>query len=161
MRLQILAQHDKFLSSAVLPILHDKLRFCITEKRSSWVTCMTDLRVMPDKHDKHEFFQTQTFLQLILLVQNPLPIVRCRSCCSRSAGRRLHLMLEVGTVAPLLVGSVVAAATPGPAPACAWGTYLAGLRCWFACRKRERRTRSRSRFRRCCCCRCHSKRRCT
>ncbi len=61
----MLAQHDKFLSSSVLPILHDKLRSCITEKRSSWVTCMTDLRVMPDKHDKHEFFQTQTFLQLI------------------------------------------------------------------------------------------------
>ncbi len=27
--------------------------------------CMTDLRVMPEKHDKHAFFQTQTFLHLI------------------------------------------------------------------------------------------------
>ncbi len=26
---------------------------------------MTDLRVMPDKHDKYTFFQTQTFLHLI------------------------------------------------------------------------------------------------
>ncbi len=63
----MLAQHDKFLSSSVLPIPHDKLRFSITEKRSStWVTCMTDLRAMPDKHDKHEFFQTQTLLHLIV-----------------------------------------------------------------------------------------------
>ncbi len=50
----------------MLPILHDKLRFCITEKWRSWVTCMTDLRVMPDKHDKNALFQeTQTFLHLI------------------------------------------------------------------------------------------------
>ncbi len=37
----------------------------MTEKRGSWVTCMTDLRVMPDKHDKHAFCQTQTYLHLI------------------------------------------------------------------------------------------------
>ncbi len=37
MRLQMLAQHDKFLSSYVLPILHDKLRCCMTEKWCSLV----------------------------------------------------------------------------------------------------------------------------
>ncbi len=64
-RQQVLAQHDKFLSYQVLPILHDKLRFAMTEKRGSWVTCVTDLRVMPEKHDKRAFFQTQTYLHLM------------------------------------------------------------------------------------------------
>ncbi len=63
----MLAQHDKFLSFYVLPILDDKLRFCMTAKWDSWVTCMTDSRVTPDKHDKHALFQTQTYLQSIPL----------------------------------------------------------------------------------------------
>ncbi|CAD7953972.1 unnamed protein product [Amoebophrya sp. A120] len=34
-RPQVLAQHDKFLSFYMMPILHDKLRFCMTEKLGS------------------------------------------------------------------------------------------------------------------------------
>ncbi len=45
----------------------------MTEKCGSWATCMTDLIVMPDKHDKHAFFQTQTFLHLI---RDALPALR-------------------------------------------------------------------------------------
>ncbi len=51
-RPQLLAQHDKFLSFEVLPIVHDKLRFCMTKKRGSWVTCMTDFGVMLAEHDR-------------------------------------------------------------------------------------------------------------
>ncbi len=63
--LQYAAMHDKFFGSHVLRIPHGKLRFCMTGKRAFSCLCNTDSRVMPAKHDKLAFFQTQTFLQLI------------------------------------------------------------------------------------------------
>ncbi len=63
--LQYAAMHDKFFDCHVLRIPHGKLRFCMTSKRAFSCLCSTDSRVMPDKHDKLAFFQTQTFLQLI------------------------------------------------------------------------------------------------
>ncbi len=59
------AMHDKFLGCHVLRIPHGKLRFCMTGKRAFSCLCNTDFRVMPDKHDKLAFFQTQTFLHFI------------------------------------------------------------------------------------------------
>ncbi len=66
----------------------------MTEKRGSWATCMTDLRIMPHKHDKHAFFQTQIFLQLISWsflssARNSRPGIRSNcgltSCTSRGS----------------------------------------------------------------------------
>ncbi|CAD7949850.1 unnamed protein product [Amoebophrya sp. A120] len=65
--LQYAAMHDKFCGCHVLRIPHGKLRFCVTDKRAFSCLCNTDSRVMPDKHDKLAFFQTQTFLQLVVL----------------------------------------------------------------------------------------------
>ncbi len=59
--LQYAAMHDKFFGCHVLRIPHGKLRFCMTDKRAFSCLCNTDSRVMPDKHDKLAFFQTQTF----------------------------------------------------------------------------------------------------
>ncbi len=58
----------------------------MTEKWGSLVMCMTDLRVMPDKHDKLAFFQTQTLLQLIQ--QIGLQFVGYRSPCAECKKQR-------------------------------------------------------------------------
>ncbi len=53
---EMAAQHDRFLSRYVLPILHEKLGFCMTQKWRFWVPCMTDLTVMLAEHDKPGIF---------------------------------------------------------------------------------------------------------
>ncbi len=46
------AKHEKYLRFFVLRFLHDKLRFCMTGKRVSSWTRITNFLVIPDKHDK-------------------------------------------------------------------------------------------------------------
>ncbi len=51
--LQYAAKHDKFLSGYVLRIPHEKLRFCMTDRRAGRsFPRITDSRVMSDMHDK-------------------------------------------------------------------------------------------------------------
>ncbi len=49
--------------------------------------CMTDLRVMPDRHDKHALFQTQTYLQCI-------PRHAKRKITEKEAARYVKMMLQ-------------------------------------------------------------------
>ncbi len=46
------AKHDKLLRASVLRIPHEKLRFCMTGERGCLWPRNTDLRAMPDQHDK-------------------------------------------------------------------------------------------------------------